>query len=162
MNVVITNKDIFTMPSNNTEAVCITTNGIIKQNGCAVMGAGIAKQANSLYQLDAELAAHLQKSGNVPYLFNKKGCNNCFLISFPTKHDWRDKSDLKLIQRSAQLLSELCDRHEITKCYLTPPGCGCGGLNWSVEVRPALEQCLDDRFTVIIRPSVDSWRAVMI
>ena len=47
--------DIFTLPQSNTEGVCVTTNGIIKSDGRAVMGAGIAKQANALFHLDLRL-----------------------------------------------------------------------------------------------------------
>lgn len=153
MKTIITTEDIFMMPGGYKDAVCITTNGIIKNDGKAVMGAGIAKQANIVYKLDAELATHLQNSGNVPYVFNKKGHNGGCLISFPTKYNWKDKSDIHLIERSAQLLAELCDRRKIRYCYLTPPGCGCGGLDWETEVKPVIEKYLDDRFTVVIRPT---------
>lgn len=150
MKTIHVKTNIFDMPANHTEAVCITTNGMIKSFGRAVMGAGIAKEANNRYQLDHELANHLVKAGNVPCLFEKSGNNGCFLISFPTKHDWRDKSDISLIRRSAILLSELCDRHQITKCYLTPPGCGCGNLDWK-DVEPAISDVLDDRFIILFR-----------
>jgi len=43
------NYNIFELPQNPSEAMCITTNGIVKKDGKAVMGAGIAKQANSFY-----------------------------------------------------------------------------------------------------------------
>lgn len=58
MKLMKTSKDIFTLPVSESEAVCITTNGIIKTNGRAVMGAGIARQANQKYHLDEELARH--------------------------------------------------------------------------------------------------------
>lgn len=41
MRILNTNRNIFDLPANNS-AVCVTTNGIIKQNGYAVMGKGIA------------------------------------------------------------------------------------------------------------------------
>lgn len=46
MHILYDAGDIFALPKHHMEAVCITTNGIVKKNGCAVMGAGIAKEAN--------------------------------------------------------------------------------------------------------------------
>lgn len=147
-----TTQTIFALPAKRSDAVCITTNGIVKKDGKAVMGAGIAKEANNLYFLDEELALHLTNTGNVPHIFTRKGRHGCYLISFPTKHDWRNDSDLTLIARSAELLKELADRRHISACYLTPPGCGCGKLDWETQVKPVLEPILDDRFTIVFRP----------
>lgn len=144
-----TTVNIFEFPDNQNNAVCITTNSVIKRNGHAVMGAGIAKEANSRYNLSKELAEHLQSSGNVPHIFKTTGKNDCKLISFPTKYDWQNPSSLTLIQRSAKLLVELCNINHISECYLTPPGCGCGGLDWKTQVKPVLEPILDNRFIVV-------------
>lgn len=151
MQILNTTTNIFDLPTNNNHAVCITTNGMIKKNGSAVMGAGIAKEADNRYQLGPDLANHLKSAGNVPYIFPKSGKCNCKLISFPTKNDWRDKSVITLIKRSAELLVELCNRNNITQCFLTPPGCGCGGLDWSFYVAPVLKDILDDRFIIVFR-----------
>lgn len=144
-----TTTNIFELPVNKDNAVCITTNSIIKRNGYAVMGAGIAKEADNRYHLGKELAEHLQSSGNVPHVFNATGKNGCKLISFPTKFHWQNPSLPKLIQRSAELLVELCNANNISKCYLTPPGCGCGGLDWETQVKPILAPILDDHFVVV-------------
>lgn len=151
MRIVHSSKNIFAIPTKRNEAVCITTNGVVKRDGKAVMGAGIAKQANDLYLLDEELGTHLQSAGNVPYIFAKKGRGNCHLISFPTKLNWRDPSRLDLIKRSAELLVELVTRRNITTCYLVPPGCGLGKLDWETQVKPVLEPILDDRFVIVFR-----------
>lgn len=42
--------------------LCITTNGYIKKNGCAVMGAGVAKQARDRFDgLDRLLGEKLKE-----------------------------------------------------------------------------------------------------
>lgn len=151
MKVMKTSKDIFTLPASESEAVCITTNGIIKTNGRAVMGAGIARQANQKYHLDEELARHLQIAGNTPHLFTQRGIRNCRLISFPTKHDWRDSSNLNLIRTSAKHLVNIVNQQNLTRCYLVPPGCGLGNLDWDVQVKPVLEPLFDDRFVIVLR-----------
>lgn len=141
--------NIFDLPTSTNHAVCITTNSVIKRNGYAVMGAGIAKEADTRYHLGKELAEHLKSSGNTPHVFKTTGKNNCKLISFPTKFHWQNPSHPKLIQRSAELLVELCNVNNITTCYLTPPGCGCGGLDWETQVKPILEPILDDHFVIV-------------
>ena len=59
--------DIFTLPNNKAEEniVCVTTNGIIKRDGTAVMGAGIAKTANLRFKVAEKLADSLRTNGNV-------------------------------------------------------------------------------------------------
>ena len=54
------NYDIFALPKDG-EAMCVTTNGIVKSNGHAVMGAGIAKTANETFQLSEKLGAYLME-----------------------------------------------------------------------------------------------------
>lgn len=145
--------DIFELPRNRNEAVCVTTNGVVKKNGCAVMGAGIAKQANmSFTDLSLNLGELLKARGNQVYDmgFYRDGVTGKWvrIITFPTKHHWRDKSDLNLIEVSARQLVDICDEAEITTCYLTRPGCANGGLDWETQVRPLLEPILDDRFVI--------------
>lgn len=52
------------------DAVCVTTNGIVKANGEAVMGAGIAKEANR-YNLARELGTRLRAGGNHCYMIGR-------------------------------------------------------------------------------------------
>lgn len=148
--------NIFELPQNG-EAVCITTNGIVKQNGNAVMGAGIALEANQKYNLAPILGKYISKYGNRAFRLGQykriiNGQLSTFIIfSFPTKHHYKDNSDITLICRSAEQLMEMCTKFGITKCYLTPPGCGCGNLNWENTVKPWLSQILDDRFIVVFQ-----------
>lgn len=147
------NGDIFDLPQNE-EAICVTTNGIVKANGQAVMGAGIAKEANQLFHLSDRLGKYLKQYGNRAFNLGswKRPNGNVFTVfSFPTKHDWKDDSDITLICKSAEQLIQMCDKFGITKCYLPPVGCGCGNLNYQTTVKPWLEQILDDRFVVVFR-----------
>ncbi|NJL51030.1 MAG: hypothetical protein HC930_00400 [Hydrococcus sp. SU_1_0] len=79
-------------------ALCVTTNGVVKANGQAVMGAGMAKAFTRIYpQLPIILGQRLTGSGNqVHYLLTD---GNVHILSFPTKHHWRDSSDLFLIKK---------------------------------------------------------------
>lgn len=150
---LIGNYNIFDLPQNN-EAVCVTTNGVIKTNGEAVMGAGIAKEANQLFHLSNLLGKYLEQYGNRAFnlgRFQRPNGNVFTIFSFPTKQNWKDNSDITLICKSAEQLVEMCDKFGITKCYLPPVGCGCGGLNYENIVKPWISQILDDRFIIVLR-----------
>lgn len=157
MNEFKTNKDIFWLPQEG-EAVCITTNGIVKSNGHAVMGAGLAKQANDIFHLSEKLGSYINQYGNRVFNLGKYQRNiddisDIFTVfSFPTKHHYKDKSDINLIIKSCNELVQMCTMFGISKVYLVPPGCGLGGLNYEKEVRPVISQMLDDRFVVVLKP----------
>lgn len=154
--------DIFELPQQPcrfavTEAMCVTTNGIVKADGHAVMGAGIAKQANDYFHLSEKLGGYLKQYGNRAFnlgVYQRSHVNlpapiyfNVFTL--PTKHHWKEDSDITLICKSCEQLVEMCDKFGITKCYLTPPGCGCGNLSYENLVRPWISMILDDRFIVV-------------
>lgn len=46
------------------DAICVTTNGMIKNDGLAVMGAGIAKEADNKYKIARTLGQKLRETGN--------------------------------------------------------------------------------------------------
>ena len=128
-------ENIFYLPKDG-EAVCVTTNGIIKSNGHAVMGAGIAKEANDIFHLSEKLGFFLKQYGNRAFNLGKYKRNNedisdiFTVFSFPTKHHYKDKSDINLIIKSCNELVQMCTMFGISKVYLVPPGCGLGGLEW--------------------------------
>lgn len=126
------------------DARCVTTNAILKSGGRLVMGAGVARQALGRFPgVDKRLGDLVKLFGNVPHFLPDIG-----LISFPTKHNWRDDSDIELIESSAKSVVRICCAHGLRRVVLTRPGCGHGNLLWD-EVRTVLEPILDDRFTVV-------------
>ena len=123
------------------EWVGITTNGIVKSNGLAVMGRGIAKQAvDRVPEIQKQLAWKLNTSGNHVYAFLKH-----HMFSFPTKQDWRYPSNLELIGQSCRELRTF----SAGRVYLPRPGCSNGGLHWS-EVKPVLEKYLPEEWFVVV------------
>ena len=132
-----------------TEAICVTTNGIVMQNGKAVMGAGIAKFVRDTFPgVDSKLGDFLSKYGNRAFnLGTQEYEGKKFrLISFPTKNDWKDKSDLNLIEKSANELVSIVYKFNLSKIYLPAPGCSHGQLEWQ-DVKKKLSS-LDERFVV--------------
>lgn len=131
--------------------IAITTNGQVTKNGKAVMGRGVAAQAARMFpELPLLLGRRIRKNGNhVHYL----GEN---IVSFPVEDSPFQVPDPRLIGRSACELLAMADQRGWCSIVVPRPGCGCGGLSWN-EVRPLLENCFDDRFTVICAPPVNAF-----
>ncbi|MCK9429374.1 MAG: macro domain-containing protein [Candidatus Omnitrophica bacterium] len=126
---------------------CITTNGVVKINGELVMGAGIALEAKKRYpQLPILYGNHVKEYGNTPVIVTINKIVS--IISFPTKNNWKDKSNINLIINSCKELVKLVDKYNLTEIYLTRPGCGLGGLDWNY-VKPIISKLLDDRFIIL-------------
>lgn len=150
------------------DALVITTNGFIKNNGEAVMGRGIALQAKERFpSLPKKLGLHLQLLSNHVGIFTILPAeyhlvdHHYYILTMPVKPDyvrtitgmmpgWRAKADIKLIERSAKELVQIVDvkEHQINSVLMPRPGCGNGGLKWEV-VKPIIAPILDDRFTVM-------------
>jgi hypothetical protein len=159
----------------NAEILLIPTNGVIKQNGDAVMGAGIAKFIDTrrnltMFTTAAEyLGAQLKTTANIPlelgYLYQMVGgprwstykqsdLNNGYrLYSFPTKNHFKDDAQLPLIARSAELFREIWLKLDKPLVAMPRLGCGCGGLNWETQVKPVLMDAFpEDQFLVYNLP----------
>ncbi len=61
-----------------------------------------------------------------------------WIINFPTKGHWRDRSRLTDIETGLEDLVATILRMEIRSIAIPPLGCGNGGLNWR-DVRPRIE-----------------------
>lgn len=132
------------------DAICVTTNGITKRDGRAVMGKGIALEAVKRFPgIDITLGSFLIDFGNrVHHIYScLKSERSENIVSFPTKHHWRDKSDIDLILISCRQLIELTNREKWSKVALPRVGCGNGGLTWTL-VKTMISDLLDDRFII--------------
>ncbi len=123
--------------------IVVTTNSVIKSNGEAVMGAGIALQAAKRFpSLPKELADCMISVGHKIHYFLEYG-----IVAYPTKRHWKDKSDLDLIIAGAIQLKEDVKtfryQQRPVKYFLPRLGCGNGGLEWhnvADAVRPYLDE----------------------
>lgn len=167
--MIETTGDIFDyVIDEDTDAICIFTNGITNKYGQAIAGAGQAgAAANRWWNFRYNLGGHLQDNGNVVGLIGKveffkdghgdikestmlgaKGKVN--IVSFPTKEHFNKPSIPELIIKSARDLVTLADMHNFKKVIMGRPGCGkhTGTLNWD-QVKPLIEKILDDRFVIV-------------
>lgn len=122
--------------------VGITTNGVCNARGQAVMGRGVAKQAAHRFpRLPYDLGRLLKAHGNHAYRLTEYR-----VLTFPVKHRWWERADVRLIERSAREFMSLLTRGE--QVYLVKPGCGNGGLEWR-QVQDILAPILTDQVTII-------------
>lgn len=120
-------------------ALVIPTNGMTKYDGSAVMGAGLAKQATMFYPRIAQgLGTRLREHGNHVFWFPTYR-----VLTFPTKHDWREKASSKLIKQSAEEVLAWWESEQrppgVTTIVVPRVGCGLGGLDW-YDVRDVLNE----------------------
>src|SRR5579862_1600253 len=73
--------------------------------------------------------------------------NPKYIINFPTKRHWRNKSRMEDIQSGLKALKEDVNRLRIRSIAVPPLGCGNGGLDWR-KVRPLIEGTFTDLPTV--------------
>jgi len=100
------------------DLLIFTSNGVVRKDGRLVMGKGIAKVVRDNFpplknsfkaqRIDSLFGRLVEKYGNRPFIVP----TSCFclledkpqyVMSFPTKHHWRDKSSLELINKSREL-----------------------------------------------------------
>lgn len=159
------------------DAICITTNGYVANDGTAVMGRGVAKQAmERIKGIDRLLGEYIRVNGNCVGVLCKYPGTDTWIVSFPVKPafglfgkcevvsgfktafykkldkipGWAVKADFKLIERSAKRLVEVADERGWKQIVVPAPGCGNGGRKWE-DVKPILEKYFDDRFIVVMK-----------
>jgi O-acetyl-ADP-ribose deacetylase (regulator of RNase III) len=135
------------------DAICVTTNGIVKANGELVMGAGVALAFAKTYPaLPKKLGELVKNRGNrvisVPMDGALFRCGNPGIISFPTKHDYASKSDPELIRKSALELMELLDSFDRPiRVGLPAPGARNGGLTLTQSI-DIIDNIIDERVII--------------
>lgn len=152
----------------DTDALVITTNGFVKLNGECVMGRGIAKQVAEICpDIPFKLGSLIKNKGNIVHQLIT--VEDITLISFPVKpstfiYDGTNavshckanlgekvagflaKANTQIIENSLQQLVKLANQHpEWQKILIPRVGCGAGELNYK-DIKPLMEQYLDDRF----------------
>jgi hypothetical protein len=153
------NSDVFKGRFLDGWVVCIPTNGVVKRNGCAVMGRGFARSARegTIEDVAGTLGTLLRERGNHVHdlgeYTNEDGAT-FHLVSFPTKEHWKDNATLDLIERSARELAQLIKRRHWKRVYLPAPGCGNGHLSWN-RVKPRLERHLPGNVTILSLKPID-------
>ena len=131
-----TRGDIFVQPAD----------AIVNPVNCVgVMGRGLALQFKRRYP-DAFIAyrhacaVRRVRPGRM-FMFDTGSDRPRWIVHFPTKRHWRDRSAIGDIEAGIRDLAAAVTRHGIRSIAIPPLGCGLGGLDWRA-VRPLIAACL--------------------
>lgn len=132
----------------NVEALVNTVNCV------GVMGKGIALQFKVAFpsnydQYVQACRAHEVKPGRMFIVRNDSLLNPKYIINFPTKQHWKQKSNIRYIREGLRSLVQTVTSLGITSIAIPPLGCGYGGLAWD-EVRPMIEEAFADLENVVV------------
>ncbi len=114
-------------------------------NTVGVMGKGLALQFKQQYP---EMFTNYQRfceSGALTvgklYLYKTPGK---WVLNFPTKKNWRNKSQLAYIEVGLQKFVATYQEKGIESISFPQLGAGNGGLDWEREVKPLMEKYLGE------------------
>lgn len=113
------------------------TKALVNTVNCVgVMGRGIALQFRKAFPKNFKAYKEACENGEVKpgkmFVYDLNRISNPhFIINFPTKRHWRNKSRLEDIELGLQDLIKVIQKHKIHSIAIPPLGCGLGGLNWS-------------------------------
>ena len=135
-------------------------------NTVGVMGKGIALQFKEAFPAMFRDYAMACKAGDVRlgkmHVFDLGGLagDRRWIINFPTKGHWRERSRLTDIEAGLEDLVDTVRRLGIRSIAIPPLGCGNGGLNWA-DVRPRIEAAftnLPDVNVLLFEPESETQR----
>ncbi|MDA8000623.1 MAG: macro domain-containing protein [Alphaproteobacteria bacterium] len=125
-------------------------------NCVGVMGRGIALQFKKAFPGNFKAYAAACGRGEVEtgrmFVFEVGRLSNPkYIINFPTKKHWRNRSRMEYIESGLENLVEVIRERNIRSIAIPPLGSDLGGLDWE-DVRPRIERALRD---------IDGLRAVI-
>lgn len=145
--------DLFEVAKDGYDALCVTTNGYVKDLGNLTMGRGVAGEAAALWpDLPYVLGEVTRRKGHMVHVleardFAQKRKNadvpTPYLIAFPTKPawavvdyrrvpGWKSPARFDIIELSAVELVMAMHTFDLRRVLLPRPGVGLGGLPWDL------------------------------
>jgi len=149
MNICIKNTDLL---KEKTDVIVNTVNCV------GVMGKGIAfqfkqKWPDNFKAYQKACKKNLVRPGKI-FIYEFDPCLESprYIVNFPTKDHWKEKSKLSYIEEGLKDLIRFIQTHSIKSISVPPLGCGNGGLNWQ-EVLSLIKQhfeILEDHIDVYL------------
>ncbi len=117
-------------------------------NTVGVMGKGIALMFKERFpgNFKAYAAACKNEEVHVGKMFvapSNELSGPRWIINFPTKQHWRQRTKLEWIRDGLEDLRRVVQEEQIRSIAVPPLGCGNGGLDWA-DVRPLIESALGE------------------
>jgi O-acetyl-ADP-ribose deacetylase (regulator of RNase III) len=137
------------------------TEALVNAINCVgVMGKGIALQFKRAFpdnfkQYKIACDAQKVKPGMMFTVLTESLFHPRYIINFPTKRHWKEKSNLEDVQAGLKALVQEIQQKEIRSIAVPPLGCGNGGLDWSL-VKPSIADAfasLPEVHVIIFEPN---------
>ena len=119
-----------------------TCNSVIGANGTLVMGKGNAKALLKTFndRADLRLADYINNGEEYNLrIIQYRPKENIYYGAFQSKHHFKDKSDIGLIERSILKLKEAANQRKDLIFHLPFPGIGLGGLKYEDVIKILLQ-----------------------
>jgi hypothetical protein len=138
----ILNENIWAYAGLENTRICIPINCTVKRNGENVMGKGMALEAKRRYPgIAVAIGRMLNLIGRTPGTIPPLP----FLMTFPTKYNWWDKTaNFDLIRMGFRTINTFARQLPNMQFYLPRVGCGkgTGNLLWIETIEPlAMREC---------------------
>ena len=147
-----THGDIFAQPA---EAIVNPVNCV------GVAGAGLAlrfrrRHPDAFIAYRRACAERRLRPGRM-FMFDSGRDRPRWIVHFPTKRHWRDRSTIGDIEAGLRGLAATLPGHGIGSVAIPPIGCGLGGLDWRT-VRPLITACLGDLpvTVIVLEPATEA------
>lgn len=116
-------------------------------NCVGIMGRGMALQFKKVFPENFKSYAVACKQNQVQpgrmFVYETGRLTNPrYIMNFPTKRHWRDKSRMEDIDSGLIALAKQIRSRDIHSIAIPALGCGLGGLDW-LEVRPRIERIVE-------------------
>lgn len=102
----------------------------------------IYRSVSTKEELESKCVEHM-----IEHLSKDLGTKNRVFIP-----GWATKAEVGIIANSANQLVQMADKFDWKHIVLPLPGCGCGELTFDKDVKPILDEVLDQRFTLVTYP----------
>lgn len=103
-------------------------------NCVGVMGAGLALQFKKRFPDNFKEYEKVCKNKELiigkMFIYKTDIYNPKYIINFPTKNHWKDKSKLEYIDIGLISLKSAIEQYNISSISIPKIGCGLGGLKW--------------------------------
>jgi len=125
-----------------TTVLLVTTNGVLKDSGDLVMGAGSARKMKEYWTRAPEQFGDMIREFGRQYM---EGYWHYGLLVYKhlgilqTKLHWNKPSPIEIVAYSLGMLHVLAKKNPLNTYRIPRPGCGHGGLSWD-QVFPLVGQ----------------------